>query len=135
LRKLIFAAFAIAIAGCGGDSTGPIASAVGTWNLQSIDGHTLPFTLISQASPPYQLDVVSDVFVAHSNGTYDETATIRENDNGTITTTTVPDNGTWTQNNGAVTVTASDGSVSSAAITGNIITLNADGDVYIYKRQ
>lgn len=135
MRKLLLCLTAASLVACGGDSTGPIASAAGTWNLQTINGTALPFTAVYVASPLYKLEILSDTFVASSNGSYVENFSIRETDGSTVTTQNGSDHGTWVQNNGALTITASDGTVSSAAITGDVITANIDGDVYVYHRQ
>jgi hypothetical protein len=135
MRRLFLGIVASSLLACGGDSTGPNASAVGTWSLELINGHVLPFTVVFIASPVYRLEIVSDIFVASSNGTYVETTSVRETDGSSVTTQTETDVGTWTQNNSALTITASDGTVSSAAISGNIITASESGDVLIYRRQ
>jgi len=136
MRKLLLAVASLAIIGCGGDSTGPVASVAGTWNLQTVNGNPLPYTAAFVAGPPvYRLELVSDVFVAAANGTYTEAFTTRETNGTTVTNTTENDTGTWTQNNANVTVTASDGTVSTASISGNTITINQQGLVAVYKRQ
>jgi len=135
MRKLLLAVATLAVLGCGSDSTGPIASVAGTWNLQTINGSPMPFTVLFTASPLYRLEILGDSFVANANGTYIETASVRETDGSTVTTSTATDVGTWVQNNNAIALTASDGTVSSAAISGDIITANESGDVFIYRRQ
>jgi hypothetical protein len=136
MRRLLLGIASLALVGCGGDSTGPNASVVGTWNLQTVNGSPLPYTAIFTAGPPvYRLELVSDTFVAASNGTYTEAFTSRETDGTTVTTTTENDTGTWTQNNGSVTITSSDGTVTSASVSGNTITLNEQGLVAVYHRQ
>ena len=135
MRRTLLAFAAFALVGCGGDSTGPVASAEGTWQLQTVNGSPLPFTVAFVANPVYRLEVVSDTFIAHGNGTYDETSTIRETQGSTVTTTQQNDNGTWTQNNAALTITSVDGTVESAAISGNTITVNVQGAVLVYARQ
>jgi len=135
MRRLFLALGAISLLACGGDSTGVGASsAVGTWNLFTIDGSPLPYTLVV-IQPSYRLEILSDQFVAAGNGTYTENTTYRETDNGTVTTTTEPDNGTWSQTNNSLTVTAANGAVNTATISGNTVTLSANGFVSIYHRQ
>jgi hypothetical protein len=133
MRKLLLVCAATALLGCGGDSTGPVASAEG-------DGTSRPstarrfYTIAFIASPVYRLEIVSDVFVVHGNGTYDETFTSRETQGSQVTTTDEADNGTWVQNNASLTITASDGTVSTAAISGNTITANLQGQAVVYRR-
>jgi lipocalin-like protein len=136
MRKALIALAAVALLGCGGDSTGPAASAVGTWNLQTVNNATLPYTLAFIANPLYKLELVSDAFVVRADGSYTETFTERETDGTTVTTTSDDDTGTWVQNNGALTITSSsDQSSVNAAISGNTITVNAQGLVLVFKRQ
>ena len=135
MRRLVLAISAVSMLACG-DSSGPeFSSAVGTWNLVTVNGSALPFTL--EFSQAYRLEIVSDVFVASENGTYTESTTIRETDGATATTTTEQSNGTWTQTNGTVTVTESGGTeTSTATISGNTITLTVgQGFVSVYNRQ
>jgi hypothetical protein len=136
MRKLLLSIASLAIVGCGGDSTGPSGSVAGTWNLQTVNGSPLPYTAAFLAGPPvYRLELVGDTFVAAENGTYTEAFTTRETDGTTVNTTTENDTGTWTQNNANLVITASDGTASTAAISGNTITVNQNGLVAVYKRQ
>jgi hypothetical protein len=135
MRRLLLALSAVSLLACG-DSSGPGASsAVGTWNLVSVNGDSnLPVTIFYIA-PSYRLEIVSATFVAASNGTYTGSATTRETDNGQVTTTTDSDSGTWSQTGNTVTVTASDGTVGTGTISGNNITLDDEGLVTVYHRQ
>ena len=135
MRRALLALAAIALVGCGGDSTGVAASAVGTWNLQTVNGSILPATVAFVASPLYRFEILSDPFVAGSDGHYTETFTTRETNGSSVTTTTDSDFGTFVQNNGSLTITASDGTVSTASISGDKITVNQDGVVLVYRRQ
>jgi hypothetical protein len=136
MRKLLLALASLAVIGCGGDSTGPNAQVAGTWNLQTVNGSPLPYTVAFLAGPPvYKLELISDTFVTAANGTYTEAFTSRETDGSTVTTSTENDTGTWSQNGSSLTVTASDGTVNTATISGNTITLNQQGLVAVYRRQ
>ena len=135
MKRILLALAAFAVVGCG-DSTGPAASATGTWQLQTVNGSALPYTLAFLAGPPvYRLEIVNDLFVVNGDGTYDETSTIRETQGSQVTTTDEFDSGTWVQNDAALTITAADGTVSSAAISGDKITANLQGAVVVYRRQ
>jgi hypothetical protein len=98
--------------------------------------HDGSHTEVLIAGPPlYQVELVSDTFVAASNGTYTEAVTSRETNGSTVTTTTDNSNGTWSQTNGSVTVTDANGTVTTAAVSGNTITLNVPGLVAVFHRQ
>src|SRR5881275_2041570 len=70
MRRALIAVAAMALLGCGGDSTGPAVSAVGTWNLQTVDNGPLPYTAVFVASPLYKLEILSDAFVVRADGSY-----------------------------------------------------------------
>jgi Lipocalin-like domain len=136
MRKLLVACAALAMLGCGGDSTGPSASAVGTWNLQTVNGSGLPYTVIFVASPVYRFEILSDEVVVNADGTYTETSSVRETDGTTVTTSTEQDDGTWTQHGNQIDVTSNaDGSVNTAVISGDKLTLAAQGISAVYVRQ
>ena len=135
MRKALIALAAVALLGCGGDSTGPAVSAVGTWNLQTVDNAPLPYTAVLIANPLYKLEILSDVFVVHADGSYTETFTERETDGTTVTTTSDEDDGTWVQNGTALSITSSDQTTTGASISGNTITVSSQGLVLVYKRQ
>jgi hypothetical protein len=135
MRKTLIAMAAVALLGCGGDSTGPAVSAVGTWNLQTVDTKQLPYTAVFVASPLYKLEILSDVFVARADGSYTETFTERETDGTTVTTTSNDDTGTWVQHNASLTITSSDQTTTNATISGKTITINAQGLVLVYEKQ
>jgi lipocalin-like protein len=135
MRRLVLALSAASLLACG-DSTGP-SSAVGTWNLVSVNGSGLPFTIF-QVGTTYKLELMSEQFVAHENGSYTATATTRENDNGRITTTTENAFGTWSQSGNAVTlIDGSDGTASTGTISGNTITADdaENGFTAVFRRQ
>ena len=134
MRRLVLALSAVSILACG-DSSGPeFSSAVGTWSLVTVNGSALPFTV--GLAQHYQLELLSDEFVASENGTYTESTTLRETESGTATTTTEQSNGTWTQTDNTVTVTESGGTgTATATISGNTISLSQAGYLSVYHRQ
>ena len=137
MRKLLFACLAVAVLGCGGsDSTGTAASVQGTWNLQTVNGQPLPYTAFLSTSPAYRLEIMSDQLVANSDGTYAENGTIRETQGTTVTTSTEQDAGVWTQHGNQVDFTSNaDATVTSATVSGNQLSVNAQGVVGVYTRQ
>jgi hypothetical protein len=135
MRRLMLALGAVTLLACGGDSTGPGRNVAGTWELTTVNGSGLPFTLFQVATPPYRLEILGDVITANENGTWTGTITLRENDNGTITTTSEPESGTWSQAGANVTITYSDGSAVSGTISDDRITLSESGLTIVYERQ
>lgn len=135
MRRLVLALGAASLLACGGDSSGPgNTNPVGTWNLATVNGSALPYTAILIA-PSYKLEILSDRIVVNSDGTWSETFSYRETDASVVTTTTESDAGTWSQANSTLTITASDGTVSTATISGDRITLSESGFVSVYQRQ
>lgn len=133
MRRIVCTLGVLALVGCG-DSSGPsVASVVGTWNLETINGQGMPFTVAQ--FPGYHLEILDDVFVVRSNGTFTETLTIRETEGSTVTTSSESADGDWDQDNAAITLNYDDGSVATAAISGDVVTANIDGDVFVYRRQ
>ena len=136
MRRFVLACAAMTLLACGGgDSTGPVASAEGTWSLQTVGGTALPYTYAYDAATQHRLEVMSDVFVMSSDGTYTETFTVRETQGTQVTTSTDADAGTWTQSGRTVTVTFSDGSHLTASINEDQITMNTAAGVLLYARQ
>lgn len=135
MRRLGFLLLTAVLIGCGSDSsTGPSSATIaGTWNLQSINGTTLPFTLAQTGAN--KIELTSDIIVVSGTGSFTQTSTLRTTDNGQVTTQSVADAGTYTLNGSAVTLRwNSDGSISTGSWVGNTITATGDGLAFVYKR-
>jgi hypothetical protein len=121
------------LAGCGSD--GPTlptqASVAGTWNLTTVNGATLPFTL--QASP--KVEVLSDQLIVAANGTFTESTQLRLTDGTTVTTTTVPDGGTYTLSGTSATLNFNDGTQAAGIVSGNTFTVALSGLSLVWKKQ
>ncbi|MEX2110112.1 MAG: hypothetical protein WD802_05895 [Gemmatimonadaceae bacterium] len=135
MRRLILALGAVSLLACGGDSSGPgTPTAEGTWNLLTVNGSPLPFTAPADPRRPgFQYQIISDQFVAHSGGAWQDNFTYRVTDNGVVTTTTETITGTWAQSGVIVTITTPDGLV-DVSISGDQITLTNGVVVLIYAR-
>ncbi len=135
MRRLLLACAAVALLGCGGDSTGPAASAEGSWLLLTVNGSPLPVTVFQTTT--YRLEVISDQYILESDGHYTENFTTRETDGTTVTTTDDSDFGTWSQSGNQVSVTASDNTTLTGTIngSGDRITINSQGFLLVYGRQ
>lgn len=101
-----------------------------------MNGSGLPYTAIFIASPPYRLEILDDQVVANADGTYTETGHYRETDGTTVTTSVSMDAGSWSQHGNQIDITSSaDGSVNTAVVSGNKLTVNAQGSAAVYVRQ
>ena len=133
--RIALASMLFAIA-CGSDSTtGPTAvSLAGTWNLQSVNGSSLPFVIAQTGANKAEL--VSDVVTVVPTGSFTEITTVRNTINGQVTTSSVGDAGSYVLNGTAVTFQFnSDGSVGTGSISGNTLTVATNGFSYIYTKQ
>ena len=135
MRKLLFACAAVAILGCGGDSTGPAVNAQGTWNLQSVNGSGLPFTAEFISSPLYRLEIVGDQVNANADGTFTQYTTIRETLGTDVTESTDTYTGTWAQHGNQVDITDSDGVTTTGTISGNKLAIKEQGFLAVYVKQ
>lgn len=137
MRRLLVMTYAFAtvlLAGCGSDgSTAPTqASIAGTWNLSTINGSPLPYVL--QASGP-KIEILSDKIVASANGTFTESTVVRLTDGATVSTTTIPDAGTYTLNGTAAVFTFTDGSTGTGTVSGTTFTVASGGYSQVYTKQ
>jgi hypothetical protein len=134
MRRFLVLALALSF-GCGSDSsTGPSAASItGSWSLQTINGASLPYTYAQQGTN--KAEVLSDVATADAHGAYTELTTIRITVNGTATTQSVSDAGTYTLNGTALVLTSNDGSSVTGSVNGNTFTLAVDGFAYVYRKQ
>jgi hypothetical protein len=134
MRRLIPLFLAAAIA-CGSDSsTQPTTTSIaGTWNLTSVNGVALPFTISQTAND--KVELTGDVITATATGTYTELFQFRETLNGTVTTSSEPDNGTYTLNGTALTLNSATSQSITGAVSGNTFTLIDQGFVFLFTKQ
>jgi hypothetical protein len=132
--KKIFLAFLTLTLACSNDSTGPTQTSVaGTWNLQSVNGTALPFVLAQTGTN--KVEITADVLTVTSSGSFTEITTVRTTQNGSATTQTSPDAGSYVLNGNNVTFQfQSDGSVGSGTVAGSTLTVSNTGLSLIYKK-
>src|SRR5262245_11851535 len=96
MRRLLAAlALSPAVACAGDSSTAPPAEQLaGTWTLQTVNGAPLPFVIVQSATNT--LEVLSDVCVIASTGSFTHTTTFRSTSDGVVTTESIPDTGSYT---------------------------------------
>src|SRR5262245_11718849 len=135
MRRLLAAvALSFAVA-CGGDSSTapPAEQLAGTWTLQTVNGAPLPFVIAQSGTNT--LEVLSDVFVIASTGTFTQTTTFRSTVNGVVTTDSIPDTGSYTQSGTTLSLHFNgDGSSGTASWSGNTLTASTGGITAVYKR-
>jgi|ERR1051325_2427414 hypothetical protein len=135
MRRLLLAFASIALIGCGGsDSTGLAASAEGTWNLSTINGGGLPFTLGTDPTTGATVEILDDQYILNHDGTWTESFTTRETQGTTVTTTPDSDSGTWTQQGNQVEINSSAGGF-TGTLSNNAITVSSLYGPVVYVRQ
>ena len=137
MRRFVFLCASLVLLGCGGDSTGPAASAEGTWDLLSVNGDAVPSVVDAIPAQGYTLEIVVDEYVLHGDGTYDEFFTTRTTQGTQVTTQDDTDAGTWSQQGTQVSISPTSGGTLVAVMNGagNRIATNIQGFVLIFGRQ
>ena len=135
MRRLLAVALVLAAA-CGGDSTtAPTVQQqiTGTWSLSTVNGSPVPFTVAQTGTN--KVELVSDVFVIASTGSFTQTTTVRTTVNGVVTTQSAADAGSYTVNGTAITLHFnSDASTATASFSGNTFTTTDGGLALVYRR-
>jgi hypothetical protein len=115
------------------DSTSPDRGVVGTWRLQTVDGKSLPFTLVEPGVD--KLEVTAETITLLASGRVTMVTTFRITDGGSVSSESVPDAGTYTVVGSTVTFTFdSDGSTPTATVNGDTMTLGDIGLTFVYLR-
>jgi hypothetical protein len=129
MRRIALLGLIVALAACNNDSTSPNGSAVGTYNLVTIDGFNLPVNIGATS-------VVSDVVTLNANGTYID-QTVYSN------STSRTEQGNWSINNSLITfVDLTDTGVGpyTGSLSGDVLTetfpIGGGGTTtWVYQRQ
>lgn len=127
-------AMLVAVAGCGGDSTGPREVDVsGAWALRTIAGTALPVTVFESAE--FRAEFVDGTLTMRNDGTWDIRVSVRETDAGTVSSATATGGGNWRRvAAGLMLHDDTDGSEYSATISGRTLSLDVGGTVMVFER-
>lgn len=123
-RVFALAALAVALVGCG-DSTGP-TSITGTWNLQSINNQSVPYTVFEiNTGTPYKFEITGMNVDVNSGGSFTLTTNYRTTQGTSVETSSDVTTGTWSQSGSTITFTDSSdpSSTSTATVTGDVMTI------------
>jgi len=137
MRRMLVSVFTVAtvlLSACGSDSsTNPTPTSIaGTWNLSTVNGAALPYVL--QAANP-KVEIISDQIVISANGTFTQSTQARITQGTTVSTSTLPDNGTYSLTGTAATFVFSDGSAGTATVSNNTLTIAESGISLVYIKQ
>ncbi len=134
LRRLTFAVIAgsaAIVGGCsGGDKlTGPDASYLGAYTLESVNGKAVPAVILQ--TPTEKEEVTSGKLSLNSDGTYRATFNIRVTIGATVDNATSSSVGVWTQANNAFSLrdTSDESTMSGAYANGRLTLLEADHEI------
>lgn len=132
-RLLVTALFAsvLAVTACGDSLTGT-SGPEGTWYLQSINGASPPVTIVNTTD--YRLEVLSGVLDLESNGTYTNSFTYRETENGVPATVQETEFGTYFQSGSTIVLEDDQGFEAQATISGDQLTFLESGLTVRYAR-
>ena len=131
MRRTSPLAFLLAFAlGACGDSTEPKDTHVGTYQLQSIEGETLPVVLFEILD--FRTEAVSGTLRLNSDETWDLTVNTRFTIEGVVTTEPISESGTYTLNGTTLTLTGGPGSVSGSLIGDTLTITDEEGLVWVF---
>src|SRR4051794_37517703 len=107
MRKLLGSALlAVALVACGGDkATGPNASITGNYTLRTVNGTNVPAVVFQNAQEKDEL--TGGNINLNADHTWSGSLSARGTDltSGGVVTISVPANGTYSNNNGSITLT------------------------------
>jgi hypothetical protein len=105
----------------------------GTWRLQTVNGLPLPFTLSETGMDKEEL--ISEVITLAAPGSLTIVTAFRYTTGSNVFSESIPDEGTYAVDGSTVTITwDSDGSTSTATVSGNTMTLQDIGLTFVYRR-
>ena len=131
LRRILQSLLLLMLAVACSDSTRPEGTLTGTWSLETVNGKPLPYTL-----PETGEVVTAEEMLLMASGRFTMTTTFRITQGANVFSETIPDAGTYVAKGATVTFTFdSDGSNDVGAVTGDTITLEDIGQVWVYRRK
>ena len=134
MRRLIFLVGALAVSACT-DSTEPIATLDGTYELKTVNGAGLPYTTFQSATQKDEL--LGDVIMA-SNGSFSQFTSNRVTINGQVDDGMSLDSGSYAIDGTAATFTSLSGATWTGTVAGDTLTVTFTvpaGGSGVYVRQ
>lgn len=132
LRSALLATL-IPLAACS-DAFGIGTRPVGTWAIEEFNGRRMPALFDTNGFE--STEIVSDVFLVESNGTYSNDYTFRITSNsGAVRLESYSDYGYWDRYGENYYLTDSrTGDEATASVNGGTMVVHVQGDVYRYRR-
>ena len=133
LTTLALAA-AVAVAGCSDDGSGPDDDETGTYELETIGGDPLPYVIV-QIANTYKLEVLDGSITLRSNNTFETSGTLRETENGSSTTVTETDSGTYSLSGSTLILDFQDDEEpQTATLVGDRLTFTSEGLTFVFEK-
>lgn len=133
MKKLLLLLASASLAGCTTDTlTAPTQERLsGKWNLTAVEDKPLPYKIIGAGTR----EVVDDVLTLNADKTFTESTTLRTTLNGTTTSQTVNDSGTYEFNSVVVTFHfQSNGTIGSGTLEGRKMKVITSGLSFTYAK-
>ena len=132
-RTFLLAVFSFfALAACGDDdATGPGSSITGTYQLQTVNGQPLPYTIFDFGAN--KVEATQATLTLNENRTFNGAVTLRRTENGAVRTETVTESGSYTQTDNTIQFTFLN-NTATGVVSGNSLTVNTSGAVLVYQK-
>jgi hypothetical protein len=116
------------------DAFGTGTRPIGTWSIDEFNGQRVP--AVFDVDGFETTEIISDVFLIRSNGTYSNDYTFRVTSNsGSSRLESYSDDGYWDSNGNEYYLTDSrTGDSARASVNGGTMIVEAAGDIYRYRR-
>ena len=132
-RALLVLLLAFAWVACGDDGTDLDGNVSGRFELRTVNGGPLPYTVIAIGNE--RLEILSGFLQANTDQSYQFSLTSRVTQGSQSQTTTDTDNGTWAQTGNQLTFTSSaDGSQQTAVSSGNELIAIVEGFSLVFRK-
>jgi len=136
MRRILLLGIALTLAACGSDAAvtpPPPASISGSYQLMTVDAHTLPFTVVDLGT--YKAQIVSGVLALDSNATYSLKFDVSLDDGVKLRTVTDGDAGRWSASGNAINLASARDTISwTGMVSGNVITLQSGTRVLVLRK-
>jgi hypothetical protein len=131
MRRLIVLVGALVASACT-DSSGPIATLDGTYDLKTVNGAAPPFTVFENATQ--KDEILGDVIMA-SDGSFSRFTANRVTINGHVDNGMSPNSGSYAIEGTTVTFTSLSGLTWTGTISGDTLTMPFSVGVGVYVRR
>ena len=123
----------LVLAACGDGGTEPDASITGRYELRTINGGSLPYTVF-QLGGSDRVEITAGHVQINSDATFAITMTSRVIQFGSTSTSTDTSHGTWRRPGDQITFRLADNSVDTAVITDGELRVSSNGLSLVFRK-